>query len=503
MLKKIKLALLNNTLLPAAPAVHAGAEPNLRNIFLSRRNLGVNFGSLFYLQKLIFDEFFIEGTDNEFDAIQKHIQKNGVSKTRELLENHWKNYLDDQEWKWLMEVGVTSIRIPIGYWHVNGGKFCHSTPMQSIAGVYENAWKILKENYIKKASDYNISILITISSVPGAGDTDNNLGIISSKSPFWKNTTYQITTLSLLKFIANDIYNYQNIAGLEVLSEIEKDVKFDDLRKFYERSITVIRKKNEFVPIIISDSWNPIQWINWLRNHTAIANGWLSVDIDHHQYFCNSREDKEKRPDKIIQEMDNFVLNGVDTADFDFIIGEYSCYIHENSWKQYFFNDRDSKTCDFGRKQVYIYNMRARSGCYFWTYKLPNSEYSEWSFRSMVNRGAIPHRPMSIIKEATEDDLNYILMRKSEEHNEKCQKLDPSEEWETDRYSDGFLAGWGDAYSFSEFYGSRIGRINAWKAARLNEHIILKGENKFLWEWEDGFLDGVREFERIAFNGIL
>lgn len=64
-----------SSIVPSAPAAPQGKPPSERSIYQSRENFGVNFGSLFVLEKYIFDEMYIDGTTVELDAIAKYVEK--------------------------------------------------------------------------------------------------------------------------------------------------------------------------------------------------------------------------------------------------------------------------------------------------------------------------------------------------------------------------------------------------------------------------------------------
>lgn len=81
-LDKLKsLAIDQESLKAAAPAAPAGKPPSKKQIYQSRYNFGVNFGSLFVLEKFIFDKFFIDNTSCELEAITAYSKKNGTENT--------------------------------------------------------------------------------------------------------------------------------------------------------------------------------------------------------------------------------------------------------------------------------------------------------------------------------------------------------------------------------------------------------------------------------------
>lgn len=114
--------------------------------------------------------------DAELDAVLSLFKKLGEDDTRSKFENHWKGYVNDDDWKWLAEHHVNSIRLPVGYWEVDGGAYTSGTNFDKYKGVYKNAWKIIKENFIQKASDNKISVLIDIHGLPGGANNSGHSG---------------------------------------------------------------------------------------------------------------------------------------------------------------------------------------------------------------------------------------------------------------------------------------------------------------------------------------
>ena len=70
----------------------------------------------------------------------------------------------------------------------------------------------------------------------------------------------------------------------------------------------------------------------------------------------------------------------------------------------------------------------------------------------------------------------------------------PDGKFEHDNFKEGFTIAWKDADAFAQFDGSRIGRKEAWKRSRLQEFASSKGKLDFLWEWEQGFDQGLEGF---------
>ena len=486
---------------PSAPAAPIGREPTDRSIYQSRQNFGVNFGSLFLLEKYIFDEMFVDDAGVELDAIKNCFKKDGVDKTRERLEHHWKNYCSDSDWEWLKEKGIQSIRIPFGYWLVDGGSFTKGTSFESLAGAYAKGWSILKKFYIEKAKQYQISILVDLHALPKGANTGDHSGEWFKDPDFWNDSNAINLAVEICAFIAKDLADYDNICGIQIVNESVFSNNPSGQEKYYRKAANAIRKVNSDVPIIISDGWWPDQWVNFLDRFSNGDVGSLGIVIDDHIYRCFSDDDKNKKIEEIIEDLDSSVLTGL-SKPADFIIGEYSCVLDSRSWDRSQGCNRDDMVRAYGNKQCKLFKERANTGHYFWTFKFQHGDGGEWGLVPMISRGCIPSRNSSVILPSKEDfDRNLKEMLQGHENYWKAQN--PNENYEFWRYKEGFTTGWHDALSFARFNNSRIGRMVAWTSSRRKEHVNARKSSPFLWQWEAGFQEAIRKFEEVSNKAFI
>jgi len=499
MFDKLKsLAVDHESLKAAGPAAPVGGPPDKKSIYQNRYNFGVNFGSLFVQEKFIFDKFFVDGTNCELEAITAYIKKNGTEKTQSDLENHWNSYVNDDDWDWLKSKGVTAIRIPVGYWHVNGGSFVNDTPFASISGVYKNAWSIFK-GIVSKAQENDIGVLIDLHALPGGANTAEHSGQSLSKAEFWKSKSNEKLALSILEFLAQDTKNQENIVGLQIVNESEFDNTAASQKHYYTKAIKTIRKINDTIPIVISDGWWPDQWVKWvIENEQDLKNQSLGVIVDHHVYRCFSDSDKAKSPEQITQDLNGDLLTNL-SGQADIIVGEYSCVLDGDSWNKTN-GDRNQLVKQYGNELSRLFFQRAKSGSYFWTFKFEHGDGGEWGFVPQVETGAIISRPTSISKQPSEDEVNGILENELNSHSNYWNEQNSKEKYEHWRFKEAFITAWADCNEFAKFNGSTIGRLSAWKSSRRNEHIQHRGNSNFLWEWDQGFDKAVEIFNQVSFS---
>lgn len=493
---KLKYSMHNFSFEKSAPSVKPNATPTKSQIYQSRKNYGVNFGSVFILEKYIHNEFFINDTGAELEAISQQVKVNGVDKTREMLENHWKNFINDDDWSRIRSCGVNSVRIPLGYWVINGGMFTENTPFEKIGKVYQNAWNIFIENYVKKAERKNISVLVDFHALPGGANTGDHSGQCLQHANFWTSSGYQLTALNCLKFMAEDLKKFDNIAGLQIVNESVYDNDNSHQKKYYKAAIHEIRKINSEIPIYISDGWNLNFWVNWVSNGEKEAGGDLGIVIDSHVYRCFADEDKKKDPDCIINQLcDNaFPADILEKADI--IVGEYSGVLDTETWNR-FNGDRSSKVKEYLNCQCSLFSERT-AGFYFWTLKFQYGDGGEWGFYPMVSNGGLPGNRPEIAEFPSAEKRDELLREKQNKHTNYWRENGGNNVSNYEFYGEGFMIGWNDATEFGRFDCSKIGRKHAWRNSRKAERVAQiknKKELEMLWQWDHGFNDGIRAFE--------
>jgi len=497
MFDKIRLKSKGNPLVLAALATSPGSAPDKKQIYRNRYNYGVNIGGCFICERWIFDQLAPDGCNCELEAVSRHVKDSGSDSTREKYESFWSLFLSDADWDWLQQHSVKSIRVPVGYWQIPG--YAKNTKFASHAEVYKNAWSIVKSKFIEPAGEKNISVLIDLHGVPGGANGSDHSGEVSSGSAhFWSNSDFQLQVVELLQFIAKDLKPYDNIAGIQVVNESEFANDNKAQIRFYSAAINSIREVDQTIPIVISDGWWPDQWVKWVQHEQSDSKS-LGVVVDHHVYRCFDDRDKQKSPQQIIDDLDKDVLtNLTNNGDgVDFMVGEFSCVLDGESWKRDGADaHRDDLVIQYGKRQLDIIKDRASFGNYFWTYKFQSGNGGEWDFKTMTDKGAISN-PYDLRNKQLPDSsvFDNELNENAKNHEEYWNNQNPKEKYEHDRYKDGFTTGWMDSLEFAKFEGSVIGRIQAWKQSRLAEHIKAKGTSKHIWEWQQGFDTGVKQFK--------
>lgn len=446
------------------------------------------------LEKWLFHSIFPDGADCELEAVQKLVEQSGPDEARTRFESHWRDFMSDEDWQWLVDHGVNSVRIPIGYWEIGGGKFAKRTKFEPYAGrVYGNAWSIFKKQFVEKAGEHGISVLVDLHGLPGGANGSDHSGEHSGdgKAEFWHSPELQLLICDALKFAAKDLLDYENICGIQIVNESEFADNPKYQKTYYAAAINLIREVDPNVPIIISDGWWPNQWAEWvqeLQSHNNI----LGVVIDHHVYRCFSDSDKNKSPGQIIHDLPSDVLTNISKNGHgvDFMVGEWSCVLDQCSWDKDGANDkRDDWVIEYGNRQLQYFWERATYGTYFWTFKFESGNGGEWDLKTMTDKGAIRSPLPSALTQAP-DEAAYSDARGDAMNQQK--ESNSNGDW--NRFGDGFDKAWSDSIAFLHFNGSLIGRVEATKEERLRENCTERGYPRRPDDFEAGYLAGLYKF---------
>lgn len=511
----LKNQMASTDLCPSAPCVAPNTAPTERQIYQNRLNKGVNLGSMFVLEKWITPHMFPEGEDHgktsEFDAIEAalHEFKGDKKKVREKWEEHWSTWITDDDWNFLKSVGVTSVRLPIGYWNVDNGAFVEGTHFDGLEKIYKNSWSYITA-VIEKAKSYQIGVLIDLHAVPGGANSADHSGISTAKGELWDSSKNQIRTFKILEKLAIDLKQYDNVVGLQVLNEAPYNDDWETQRTFYLKALNKVREVNDEIPVIISDGWDANAWTEWAKSkegQLALEQdkpSTLGLILDEHVYRTFSDKDRSTHPAQIVSEIGNALP---DTGgEVDIMVGEFSCVMDGNSWS---LNDRDPKGSreeivhEFGNRECQHFNERA-CAYYFWTYKFKYGRGGEWDFREMQEKGCLDTGFKSMSQLYPSDrhaDDNYyneqyhqMLQQRLGAHMGYWNSQDPNRDWQHWRFEDGFKVGWLDSLAFDKFNHSQIGRKAAWRKTREQQHVAERGGQGELWVFGQGFNQGVEAF---------
>ncbi|TCD69535.1 Glucan 1,3-beta-glucosidase 3 [Steccherinum ochraceum] len=491
--------------------------PSERDIFTLRKQRGVNLGSWFVLERWIADGPFQHASSPG----QSDLDVARGSQAKEILEHHWDTWITPDDFKWLADRGINTVRIPIGYYHVSGAdpSVLRGTDFADHLSVYEGAWHRIT-TAIATARQHGIGVLIDLHAAPGKQNRDAHSGTSSPNLSFFTkhnmaHTTHVLTVLltQLSRFAESQTPPLRNIVGIELLNEPQPDAHISELDKWYTETGQALRKVDPRIPIYIGDAWQTDRYAGFVE---ANSNNLAFMVLDHHLYRCFTQQDGNTPVSQHIQNLRDpnadtlklfaRVSEKLQSAGSALVVGEWSGALNPGSLQGV--NNEIEMRRDYIAAQLALYE-RYCAGYYFWTYKKEHAGDKGWSFRDAVDAGVFPSHVGIRADEAWEARYNESnneadKMRRRTEANDRAlneharywdQYPGKYEHW---RFEDGFLRGWDDAWLFFTSVSSipalttvpELGFKGACAKRRGTEHAREKGSGN-LWEFEHGYSQGI------------
>ena len=386
--------------------------------------------------------------------------------------------------------------------------------------MYTNAWTAVLE-ICKTLASVGIGVILDMHALPGGANKDSHAGTSSKKADLWGHSKNLKLSRQCISFVAQEIVsrNMFNCAGLQLCNEACWGAK--GMYDFYTNALADISTIDNSIPVYISDAWNLEPALKWAASKNTISSSTNLVIIDTHKYYTFADKHKSQSPQSIISgipgelsEIDAYTGNVCGRGAAPIFIGEWSCVLSEQTWGKVDQQEKPTFTAQFGHQQLGRWHTHT-AGSAFWTLKMSWMDGGGWGFKAMTKKGAIGH-PSNLGMEFTEVDRRIAdantqqdILREActNEHSAYWDKQAPGQDFEHWRFTAGWETGWDDATAFFKYRrehgmgiegADRIGCLDGWIRKRIQE----TGQEKFTWEWEQGFRQGVGKVESILFRGF-
>lgn len=499
--------------------------PSKRDIYLHRKQRGVNLGSWFSLESWLTPSLFQtarEPKGSELDVVAGM----NAEKAKAMLEHHWDTFINDGDLQWLVDHGVNTVRIPMAYFHYLSGHpdehvraLLKDTDFEQYATIYTAAYSKV-HRAIEKAGSRGIGVLVDLHGAPGGQNADGHCGVSNGRSALWNSRRDQEKTIAILVSMANDFSRYENVVGLELINEPKNS---DKLQGFYEEVVRQVRRSSPHaasLPLYLGDAWDINHYSGFVGAQSTVSN--FLVD-DFHLYKCFTPEDHRTKvethaaklfpgnsPDFNDQsgcgELSRTLYTMSQRCGRSLIIGEWSAALNPAS-----LHHLSSEEKQRAAKAEYAHNQwktfdKFCAGYFFWTLKKEGPPDTGWGFYSAVERGVLPsHLDPHHSRSKTAQELEQARLsaqtaasRGHEGYWDK-QKGGPYEHW---RFAEGFDLAWSDSLAFMQTDTSNeIGFEGQWLKTRTAAHANEKGQgSRMIWEFEHGFSQGLSAFKTALYR---
>jgi glucan 1,3-beta-glucosidase len=335
---------------------------------MKKKIRGVNLGGWLVLEKWMTPTLF-EGLKAEDET--RFCEELGA-KAEEVLRAHWDSFITEEDFKWIADTGLNTVRIPFGHW-IFGDVPPYFGSIDKLDWAMETAKK------------YNLDVLLDFHAAPGCQNGFDNGGIagVMEWHLFAENIEKSIVCIEK---IAERYAGYGNLMGLQLLNEPRWDVPMDILKDYYVRAYQAARK--HLTPdqaVVLHDGFRRDEWNGYKEEHEL-----ENTILDTHIYHCFTEEDQKRNMFQHIHEVVNGDQAAVERvhAQIPVIVGEWSLGIPPESYQGLNELQTDLATKAYASTQLMAYEQG--DGWFFWSYKLEKGIMPHWNFRQSVENGWLP-----------------------------------------------------------------------------------------------------------------
>lgn len=363
------------------PPTYPPFDPVQANVYRYRQQQGVNLGSWFVQEGWMENNFMSCATgakQAEFDILSGFgTSANGIGNATAYMEKHWDTWITEDDFLKLAQIGINTVRIPIGYWSV-GPYFTQQSPFEPYADVYKLSWRYVARA-INWAAKYNIGVLVDLHGAYGSQNGQAHSGLSDGKIDFYTPKNMNLTT-NLLVWIANEISNVTNVVGIQLLNEPQDRAS---LWPWYSSTMDAMRNASigaRTVPLYFHDAFN----LNKGAAFTAKRSDF--VVQDYHSYFVYTSKDTSMSAKQHTSAIGGgFSKNMQKESEIgrrNLIVGEWSCALAPSS-----LDKSSNKAADqtaYCKTQEDVYR-NAAAGWTFWSYKMENCDSNGgWCFQQAI-----------------------------------------------------------------------------------------------------------------------
>lgn len=317
---------------------------------------GVNLGGWLVLERWITSSLF-EGTSahDEFSLLQ---EPGGPEK----VERHRRDFITEADFRWLAENGANAVRIPVGYWMLDGDD-------PYVAGISYLDWAM------NMAETYRLKVLIDLHAAKGSQNGHDHSGRIG-RVDWFRYKGYRQHTIEVLMRLARRYHDAPALWGIELLNEPRLGlIRFFLLRRFYARVYReLIKILRPGTRIVFSDAFAPVLFSGALRRHEDFP-----PIMDIHWYHPSTM--------KIGRYFMKLQQRRKDITRFQsqqsVIIGEWSGMLSQEALAGLSEDEKVRLQVEHIDRQLEAYAPAV--GWFYWTYKTEHGGI--WSFRQQVEDG--------------------------------------------------------------------------------------------------------------------
>ncbi len=316
------------------------------------------------------------------------------------LRAHWNRFITREDFAWLADVGITTLRIPVGHWIFGPPYPYHSSYGNNPHPFVQGGIDVLDRAF-DWAAELGLGIIIDLHAAAGCQNGFDNGGI-KDICEWHTREEYISHAVEVLGRLAERYCSATALYGIELLNEPRWDVPTEILKAYYLRAYDAVRVHcpPERAAVIFHDGFRTHrEYLDFMPSPQ-----YQNVIFDIHRYQCFNREDLEMDIYGHLDKTVNLWRREVDEIQGELnlpvIVGEWSLGLNlevVSLWADGPYGralqgmsrfEQDAAYRAYGAAQLLAFEHCL--GWFFWSYRTETTP--EWCFRECVERGWLPQR---------------------------------------------------------------------------------------------------------------
>ncbi|KAL0284689.1 UNVERIFIED_CONTAM: Glucan 1,3-beta-glucosidase [Sesamum angustifolium] len=287
-----------------------------------------------------------------------------------VMQEHWRTYIVEDDFKFIKENGLNAVRIPVGWWIA-------SDPLPPKPYVPGSLHAL--DNAFSWAEKYDIKIIIDLHAAPGSQNGAEHSSSRDGSLEWGTDGTIQ-QTVGVIEFLAARYADSSSLYAMELINEPNSSgVSLDNLTKYYQAGYDAVRKHSQTAYVVMSNrlgtSVEPMELFGF-------ANRLMGSVIDVHNYPYYNPALTNVTVQKFIEYINNDLAEQVKQLTTSngppIFVGEWVA-----EWQLTNTSKEDYQR--YAAAQLKVFG-RAQFGWAYWTLKNVNIH---WSLEWMIKNGYI------------------------------------------------------------------------------------------------------------------
>lgn len=328
---------------------------------------GVNLGNWLVLERWMNEDLFKGLKANDETAFCLELGDKAAAR----LKAHRDSWITLEDFKWLKNAGINTLRIPIPHW---------------IFGDYEPNIGCVEylDNAVDWANQLGLKVLIDMHCAPGSQNGEHHSGLCGVME--WHQREEHIArTIDVMRKLSQRYKDEPCLWGMQLLNEPAPSLPHEILRNYYEQCYREIRKYvDENIAVVFHDQFNMHQWKDFMQTPE-----FKNVVMDVRVYQCfGDKAQLLSMHEQLNRQFEGWPQAFKElSAYFKIIVGEWSLGMYSKDAS--FANASAVQTDGFFRAfaGAQLIDYEDVDGYFFWSYKCDNPY---WDYRQSVEKHYFP-----------------------------------------------------------------------------------------------------------------